>query len=235
MTDTIEYPKAYSCCMRHYPEPSDILIDGIHINFILIIAYAGSFALGMPRACLGSFIAILLNSIYMMTMVYPYTVESQASTSENEAHEADDDEAEDAEDAEDDDEADEAEDAEGSDEAEDAEVDTDLSLKQREHGARKSKSLSEEDDAVLYEKLYEIVRETQRRNELRSRALTRTPTSSSLAELMSSEDEYADMPPLIDANSVLRFSNTKQNKKSNDRIPTIREILDGYTTVDKID
>ena len=223
MTDTVEYPKAYSCCMRQTPDATSILEDGININFVLTLVYIGSYAVGMHMSCLGSFLAILLNSMYMISLVYPgVDTSDNGNTKDEQADEADHDEQ-----------ADEAEQAED-DEAD--QVDSDLSLKQREHGAVKSKSLSEEDDAVLYEKLYEIVQETQRRNEARSRALTRTPTSSSLAGPDNSEDEYADMPPLVHANSVLRNRvNAKENSKVNNRIPSIREILEGYNTMDAVD
>jgi len=76
-----------------------------------------------------------------------------------------------------------------------------LSLKQREHGATRSRGLTDEQEETLYEQLYSIVEETRRRNEARSRALDRTPTSSSLAETCE-DDEYTDMPELIDAISV---------------------------------
>ena len=92
-------------------------------------------------------------------------------------------------------EADETDETE-TDETEEAELDTSLSLKQREHGATRNKSLSDEADKALYDKLYQIVEETRRRNEARSHALTRTPTSSSL-DKNNSDDEYADMPPLV--------------------------------------
>ena len=232
MTDTVEYPKAYSCCMRQTPDATSILEDGININFVLTLVYIGSYAVGMHMSCLGSFLAILLNSMYMISLVYPGVDTSDNGNTEDEH----DDEAEHDEQ---DDEADHDEQADEAEQAEDDEadqVDSDLSLKQREHGAVKSKSLSEEDDAVLYEKLYEIVQETQRRNEARSRALTRTPTSSSLAGPDNSEDEYADMPPLVHANSVLRNRvNAKENSKVNNRIPSIREILEGYNTMDAVD
>ena len=241
MTDTVEYPKAYSCCMRQTPDATSILEDGININFVLTLVYIGSYAVGMHMSCLGSFLAILLNSMYMISLVYPGVDTSDNGNTEDEhddeaEHDEQDDEAdhdEQADEADHDEQADEAEQAED-DEAD--QVDSDLSLKQREHGAVKSKSLSEEDDAVLYEKLYEIVQETQRRNEARSRALTRTPTSSSLAGPDNSEDEYADMPPLVHANSVLRNRvNAKENSKVNNRIPSIREILEGYNTMDAVD
>lgn len=215
MTDTVEYPKAYSCCMRQTPDASDILEDGININFVLTLVYIGSYTAGMHMSCLGSFLVILLNSMYMISLVYP-SVDRQDHCN-NESEEDDEAEAEA-----------EAEQAE--------ELDTDLSLKQREHGAVKSKSLSEEDDAVLYAKLYEIVQETQRRNEARSRALTRTPTSSSLAAPVNSDDEYADMPPLIHANSVLRYTakNNETSALNTKRVPSIREILEGYS-MDAVD
>jgi hypothetical protein len=76
-----------------------------------------------------------------------------------------------------------------------------LSLKQREHGATKSRGLTDEQEEVLYEQLYSIVEETRRRNEARACALERTPTSSSLAETCE-DDEYADMPDLMDAISI---------------------------------
>ena len=225
MADTVEYPKAYTCCMRQSPEASDILEDGININFVLTLVYIGSYTLGLNITCIGSFLAILLNSMYMITIVYP-AVDRHADAN-TEGEEAGDDEKHEEDEVEGD-EKDEVEETE--------EVDTDLSLKQREHGAVKSKSLNEEADAVLYAKLYEIVQETQRRNEARSRALTRTPTSSSLAVPVDSEDEYADMPPLIHANSVLRYrANTSGDSIVNsNRIPTIKEILDGYS-MDAVD
>ena len=224
MTDTVEYPKAYSCCMRQTPDASDILEDGININFLLTLVYIGSYALGMHMSCLGSFLAILLNSMYMISVVYP-GVDRHADANTEGEEAGDDEEHEETEEHE---EAEETEDADRTGNAKEAEeVDTDLSLKQREHGAVKSKSLSEEDDAVLYEKLYEIVQETQRRNEARSRALVRTPTSSSLAEPPNSEDEYADMPPLIHASSVLRY----RNKES----IHIKKFLDAYNTMDDVD
>jgi hypothetical protein len=199
--------------MRHSSEPSDILVDGIHINFILTLVYFGSYTLGMQRVCLASFITILLNSMYMITVIYPdVPKEPEVEGGEDEGDK-------------------DTEEDEGSD------LDTNLSLKQREHGAVKSKSLSDEADAVLYEKLYQIVEETQRRNDARCRALTRTPTSSSLVEPPNSDDEYADMPPLIDANSVLRYrgqlSSTSKNVKNNTE--HIKKFLDGYTSMDEVD
>jgi len=211
MTDTVEYPKGDSCCMRHSSEPSDILVDGIHMNFMLTLVYFGSYALGMQRLCLASFITILLNSMYMITLIYPL-IPNATNTEET----------------------DKADETDETDEADEADVDTSLSLKQREHGAIKSKSLSDEEDAVLYEKLYQIVEETQRRNETRSRALTRTPTSSSLAESPNSDDEYADMPPLIEASSVLRNRHREIMHESNTHVPSIKEILDGYS-MDEVD
>lgn len=219
MTDTVEYPKAYSCCMRQNPDAGDILEDGININFVLTLVYIGSYALGLHVTCLGSFIAILLNSMYMISVVYPCVDRHDDS---NTGNESDEDNAEDEQ-----------------DEQDENNLGKELSLKQREHGAGKSKCLSEDDDAVLYKKLYEIVRETQRRNDERSRALLRTPTSSSLAEPADSEDEYADMPPLVHANSVLRYRH-KETKSSttipdNHQRTCIKDFLDGYNTMDDID
>ena len=124
-----------------------------------------------------------------------------------------------------------------------------LSLKQREHGATRSRGLTDEQDEALYEQLYSIVEETRRRNEARSRALDRTPTSSSLAETCE-DDEYADMPELIDAISINQ--NVLRNRRrinifdynpltplieeyddmpslvpSEPCIPVVREILEG--------
>ena len=204
MTDTLEYPKTYSCCMRHSHEPSDVLVDGIHMNVIMTFIYFGSYAVGLQRVCLAAFITILVNSMYMITIIHPLVPK------ENEA-----------------DEADEAE-------ADEAEEYTNLSLKQREHGATKSKSLSDEADAVLYEKLYEIVEETRRRNDARSLALARTPTSSSLVENTNSDDEYKDMPPLIDANSILRFRGNKSSTNILDKnqIANIKNFLEEYNISD---
>jgi hypothetical protein len=228
MTDTVEYPKAYSCCMRQNPDAGDILEDGININFVLTLVYIGSYALGLNITCLGSFLAILLNSMYMISLVYPGV---DGPDNGNTGNEDDEDNAED--------EQDEQDENDENDEQDENDLDKELSLKQREHGAAKSKCLSEEDDAVLYKKLYEIVRETQRRNDERSRALLRTPTSSSLAEPVDSEDEYADMPPLVHANSVLRYRN-KESKSStaipdNHQRTCIKDFLDGYNTMDDVD
>jgi len=230
MTDTVEYPKTCSCCMRQHSETSDILEDAITINFVLTLVYFGSYAVGMHMSCLGSFLAILLNSMYMISLVYPSVDNNDNGNTEEdegaEGEEADDEEAEDEEDEEDEAKKHVAE-----------EVDTDLSLKQLEHGAAKSKCLSEEADAVLYEKLYEIVQETQRRNEARCRALTRTPTSSSLAAPVDSEEDYADIPPLIHETSVLRYRGTAKDTSiaNTDRIPSFREILEGYNSMDTVD
>ena len=237
MSDTVEYPKAYSCCMRQNPDAGDILEDGININFVLTLVYIGSYALGLHITCLGSFLAILLNSMYMISVVYPCVDRHDDS---NTANEDDEDNAEGEQDEQDDqDEQDEQDEQDDHDDQDENDLDKDLSLKQREHGAAKSKCLSEDDDAVLYKKLYEIVRETQRRNDERSRALLRTPTSSSLAEPVDSEDEYADMPPLVHANSVLRYRN-KESKSStaipdNHQRTCIKDFLDGYNTMDDVD
>ena len=75
-----------------------------------------------------------------------------------------------------------------------------LSLKQREHGATRSRGITDEQEEALYEQLYKVVEETRRRNEARLHALERTPTSSSLVD--QNDDEYADMPPLVDAISI---------------------------------
>ena len=185
--------------MRTHSEPKNILADGIHVNMILSFVYIGSYGAGMHGACLAAFISIVLNSIYMISVLHMTIPEDEAE------------EAEEAEDEEDEEE-DEAEEDDGTEEAE---VDVNLSLKQREHGATLTKSLSEEDDAVLYEKLYQIVEETKRRNEERSRCLVRTPTSSSLANPACEDDEYADMPPLIYTNTLPRQNPVLRNRRAN--------------------
>lgn len=233
MTDTLEYPNAYSCCMKKSSEYSDVLVDGIHINFILTLIYFGSYAANMQRVCLTAFIIILVNSMYMFTIIYPVIPKiSDAEADETEA------ETEEAEVQEAEAEADEAEADEAEAETE-AEKYINLSLKQREHSATRSKSLRHDDDTILYKKLHDIVKEAKRRNNIQFNALMRTPTSSSLAENDNLDNEYADMPPLIDACSISNYENKNNisyNKIPNNcNIPIVREILERPVDMDAVD
>ena len=179
MTDCNAYIETPSCCFRKNPTHTQVLEDGMHMNIVLALFYIGSYSIGLHKVCLASFITLLLNSVFMCILFQDATLK----LSELEAEIKKEPEAE----------------PEPEPEAEpepEPEPEPELSIKQREHGASVSKCLNEEEDTVLYKQLYKIVEETRKRNEKRANSLTRTPTSSSLAEA-TSEDEYADMPPLI--------------------------------------
>lgn len=167
MTDCNAYIETPSCCFRKNPTHTHVLEDGMHMNIVLALFYIGSYSIGLHKVCLASFITLLLNSVFMCILFQDAIL--KLSELEVEIKKESD---------------------------SDSELEPELSIKQREHGASVCKCLNEEEDTILYKQLYKIVEETQKRNEKRANSLTRTPTSSSLAEA-TSEDEYADMPPLI--------------------------------------
>lgn len=78
-------------------------------------------------------------------------------------------------------------------EEEEEEANDNLSLKQREHGATITRSMTDEQEEKLNEQLRQVVEETNLRNRKRSALSTaRTPSSTTLAG-----DDYKDMPPLV--------------------------------------
>jgi hypothetical protein len=93
-----------------------------------------------------------------------------------------------------------------------SDVPDELSLKQREHGATSSSCLTEEQKEKLYEQFQQVVEETRLRNRKRSALNTaRTPSTSTLIEetevppipSSDAEDDYNDMPPLVNQQNTL--------------------------------
>lgn len=205
MTDCDVYKQTPYCCFRKHSTHSEVLEDGMHMNIVLALFYFGSYFLGLQQVCFASFIALLLNSIFMCELFQNISLKLSELEVED--------------------------DAEIESEPE-SEPESELSIKQREHGATVSKCLTKEEDTVLYQQLQKIVNETQNRNNNRANILLRTPTSSSLTD-PTSEDEYADMPPLISAaiytDSMLRnrranFFDYNKKKENNIQISDMDNV-----------
>ena len=90
-----------------------------------------------------------------------------------------------------------------------------LSLKQREHGARLAKAMTPEQEQLLQQSLENIVEETRRRNESRIQRFTRTPSNTTMTHNGEVYEESTDdeMPPLVplysynvNKENVVRFS-----------------------------
>jgi hypothetical protein len=173
MNDTADVNQS-SCCMRKNVTNLETLYDGVHANVALSAMYLGGYMGGFNLVCLGSFLCILMNSLYMWYIwekeFIPLLYEDLDTSMESDTSDT-------------------------SDNSENAHVDPNLSLKQREHGATVSKAMEEEDEIILNSRFQEVVEETRRRNEkrLEKNTIPRTPTNTSLNDL----DEYADMPPLV--------------------------------------
>jgi hypothetical protein len=173
MNDTADVNQS-SCCMRKNATNLETLYDGVHANVALSAMYLGGYLGGFNLVCLGSFLSILMNSFYMWYIwekeFTPVLYEDLDTSTESDT-------------------------SESSENSENAQVDPNLSLKQREHGATVSKAMEEEDEIILNSRFQEVVEETRRRNEkrLEKNTIPRTPTNTSLDDL----DEYADMPPLV--------------------------------------
>uniref|UniRef100_A0A6C0AM74 Uncharacterized protein n=1 Tax=viral metagenome TaxID=1070528 RepID=A0A6C0AM74_9ZZZZ len=164
MIDADKYSDAYPWFMRRNASPMQTIEDGAIMNILLTFLYFGSYSLELYVLCIGTFITILINSIYMFSLISEINYEKDVD--------------EDAIDA----------------------ID-ELSLKQREHGAMKCRCLTEEEEEKFYIQLNKVVEDTHRRNQMRAESITRTPTSSSLAQ-QDEDDMYADMPPLVDIASM---------------------------------
>jgi hypothetical protein len=164
-TDTVDQP---SCCMRKNPTYKQQVYDGVHANVALSAVYLAAYAAGFKFMCLGSFLSLILNSLYIWSIWdKAYGVEEVDSLNSS---------------------------MESDENTDSADYDTNLSLKQREHGATLPRAMDEEDEIILNSKFQRVVEETRKRNEARRlNTIPRTPTNSSLNEV----DEYADMPPLI--------------------------------------
>ena len=170
MNDTADVNQS-SCCMRKNATNIETLYDGVHANVVLSAMYLGGYVGGFNLLCLGSFLSIMMNSLYMWYIwekEFTHLVYEDLDTST---------------------------DSDSSENSESPNVDPNLSLKQREHGATVSKAMEEEDEIILNSRFQEVVEETRRRNEKRlgKNTIPRTPTNTSLEDL----DEYADMPPLV--------------------------------------
>lgn len=189
MDDTVDL--SYSaCCMRKNPKPIEQFYDGVHVNVALSGVYIATFLGGYKVLCLSSFIYIFLNTLHMWSIYdKAFPPPGQSDT--------DDSSLDDSMDSSDDANAAKAVEQKDSDDTvaiDDSSDSSELSLKQREHGARRSKVLTEDDDALLNKQFKELVEECKKRNLTKqTEPFCRTPTGTSLNEL----DEYADMPPLI--------------------------------------
>ena len=175
MNDTAEVNQS-PCCMRKNPTYKQQVYDGIHVNVALSAIYLAAYAAEFRFVCLGSFISIILNSAHIWTIWdKAFAREVDEYDSLNSSMESDE-----------------------SEESEELDY-SNLSLKQREHGATVAKPMDEEDEIILNSRFQEVVEETRRRNEKRlGGTLPRTPTNTSLSDL----DEYDDMPPLISSNEI---------------------------------
>lgn len=168
-----------SCCMRKNPSPIQRVHDDIKMLSITFTVYFGSYILGWNALCLLSMAAINM-SMFQVGMNYRalYIKETHL----NQFDELD-----------------------VSMNSEDVPSSDDLSMKQKEHGARVSKTMSLEQEEKLNEQLQKVVEETTLRNRKRaSMNSVRTPSSSTLVDdavdrvpPSNNEDEYAGMPALV--------------------------------------
>jgi hypothetical protein len=160
--------------MRKNPTYKEQINDGIHANVALYAIYLAAFASGFKFVCLGSFLSIILNSVYMWT-IWDKAYAPEAGEDNSLDTSTDNEDTEDSEDTQ--------------------EINENLSLKQREQGATLAKPMDEEDEIILNSRFQQIVEDTRRRNEERLNTIPRTPTNTSLNDL--TNDEFEDMPPLI--------------------------------------
>jgi len=166
MTDTIDTNNSH-CCMRKNSDYKNEIYEAAQVNVGLTAIYLVAFVSGFKVICLGSFISIIINSVYMWEIFSYRTPDVEEDNSLNDSQ-----------------------DSEESEESQEDNVNDTLSLKQREHGATLAKAMNEEDEIILNSRFKKLVEDNRRRNE----ALVRTPTNTSLDE-MADDDEH--MPDLI--------------------------------------
>lgn len=119
-----------------------------------------------------------------------------------------------------------------------------LSLKQRQHGASNSRSLTEEQEEKLNQQLQQVVEETNLRNRKRAGMTSaRTPSSTTLIEegeispKPSKDEDYSDMPPLVspddEANPVITKAYTRTNVWS--EVPNFSQTHYLHNYMDEVD